>query len=151
MTVRLNVLFNGSPDESEQTFREVVGMGYERIPFSRFVRWRLASKSADIWSMDIDVLPLDRPRVIYLLTPLSVSNEDVEASMRDITHANGLPLRLMGEETLSETQRIEMKHNCVDVCDRVFVVNSNETIDDETQSIIDIATDTGKKVSYLKY
>ena len=151
MATRLNILFNGSPDEGDVTFREVVGMGYERIPFSRFAKWRLANKSTNIWSLDIDVVPVDRPRVVYILVPDDAQNDDIETCQKEITQSISLPLRLFGEKDIAKEHRIEMKHSCVDVCDRVLVVNSNPTIDAETQSVIEYAVESGKRVAYLKY
>jgi hypothetical protein len=151
MTVRLNVLFNGSPDDDVQTLHEVVGRDYSKVAFSRFGKWRLASKNASIWSLDLDVLPIERPKMIFMLETLTSRRDDVLTASRELTAANNIMIHLWDVNELSVAQRITMKENCVDICDRVFVVNSTDDIDSETQSIIDIATQTGKRVAYLNY
>jgi hypothetical protein len=152
MTVRLNILFNGSPDEGVQSLREIVGRNYETVAFSRFAKWRHASKQSNVWSLDVDVVPLDRAKVIYLLPIKNAQDEDVESSKRELTSVGNLILGLSDEWALDLAQRIKLQQDCVDVCDRVFVVNTLDVdIDEETQSIIDFALDTGKRVAYLNY
>jgi len=150
MTTRLNVLFNGSPD-GEQTFREVMGAGYSPILFSRFAKWRRASKAADIWTLEIDSLPLDRHKVTYILATERASEGDIEASAKDITESNSIPLRLSGERDFETARRIAIRKDCVELCDRVFVVNTENDIDAESQEIIAFAEEIGRRVVYLNY
>jgi len=151
MTTRLNVLFNGSPDEGAPTFREVVGAEYKQFLFSRFAKWRKASKEGDIWTLEIDALPLDRHKVTFILATESAEEEDIAASVIDITHSNSIPIRLAGEKEFDKDRRIQMKKDCVEICDRVFVVNIGEVLDDETQNVIEFAERIGRRIVYLRY
>jgi hypothetical protein len=152
VTTRLSVLFNGSPDEEgAQTLHDIVGRDYQRLPFSRFAKWRNASKNAGIWSLDLDVVPLNRPKIIFVLVTETSTDEDVELCCRELVEVNSLPLRLFGEENINPSQRVSMKEHCVDICDRVMVVNSDEMCDDESKEIIELALTSGKRVAYLKY
>jgi hypothetical protein len=79
------------------------------------------------------------------------TDEDVELCCKELVEVNSLPLRLFGEENINPSQRVSMKEHCVDICDRVMVVNSDEMYDDESKEIIELALTSGKRVAYLKY
>jgi len=151
MTTRLSILFNGSPEEGSQTFREVVGTGYKSIPFSHLARWRRASREGEIWSLDVDTLPLDRPRLVYILPVESAGREDVEAAVKDITVSNSIPLYPHGENDLEASTRRKLRKDCVEICDRMLVLNVEKSIDKETQEIIDFASEIGRHTVYLNY
>jgi len=151
MSRRLNILFNNSPEDDVQTLREVVGMGYEKIPFSQFARWRLASKQGNIWSLDIDVVPYERSKVVYILPTLTAEKADVEAIIKEVTSTLSIPLFLENTKDFSGAQREKIMHDCVEICDRIFVVNSDSDVDPDTQSIIDYGKEVGKNAVYLKY
>ena len=151
MTTRLSILFNGSPEEGAQTLREVVGAGYKSIPFSHLARWRRASREGNIWALDVDTLPLDRPRLVYILPTESTGRDDVEAATKDITATNSVPLYLHGENDLEAGVRRKLRKDCVEICDRMLVLNIEDSIDKETQEIIDFASEIGRRTVYLKY
>lgn len=149
MAKRLCILFRGSPEEGAQSFIEVVGRDYQPVIAPRFVKWRLADKKIGTWSLDLDVVPLNRSKVIYLLIPENAQNEDVEACRKELTGMNNLLLTVSADH-LEREQRIALKRECVEICDRVFVVNASKT-DAETDSLVEYANEIGTRVAFLNY
>jgi hypothetical protein len=62
-----------------------------------------------------------------------------------------LPIRLFGTEKLTPATVRELRENCVEICDRVIVINTTDEIDDRSQDIIELALQMGKRVAYLNY
>ena len=105
----------------------------------------------NIWSLDIDVVPYERSKVVYILPTLTAEKEDVEAIIKEVTSTLSIPLFLENTKDFSGAQREKIMHDCVEICDRIFVVNSDSDVDPDTQSIIDYGKEVGKNAVYLKY
>lgn len=151
MTTRLDLVFSGSPDdeESNPVLQEVIAADGATLP-SLFIRWRRLTSKADTWAMTVDALAFDRPKIVYIVATREVTDDDLRAAVFDLTASNTVPIALYGDRELDEDRRLKLQKSCIDICDRVFVINIGD-IDDATASIIKRAEDTGRPVVYLRY
>lgn len=148
MTTRLNVTFTGSPDEGTQTFIGVMEPGQKPLPFARYCRWRRVNQAANTWTLEIDALPLDRPALVLLVPTSSTKEEDIILALDDLTNGQSLP---MIAPNAGIDAWFELSARYVEVSDRLFVLNSDGTIDEGTQRIIEYANEHGRPVVYLRY
>jgi hypothetical protein len=143
----LDFLFEGSP-EGPQTLIEIK-RAYDDTgkPFGEFVKWR--QLRAGIWAMTVETLAHNRPKIVFILATQETGDNDVLETIKDVS-INSLPLYIDHRSPLEHEQQMKMQHSCIDICDRVFVINIGE-IDNKTQLIIDYAEQIGRQVVYLRY
>jgi hypothetical protein len=141
----LDFLFEGSP-EGPQTLVEIK-RAYDDTgkPFGEFVKWR--QLRAGIWAMTVEALAHNRPKIVFILATQQTGDNDVLDTIKDVS-INSLPLYI--DHRSPDARQAQMQRSCVDVCDRVFVINIGE-IDNQTQLIIDYAEQIGRQVVYLRY
>lgn len=150
MSTKIRVRFHGGPEDPVQVLRDVVKQDNTEFAYSAFAKWRAAGKGTDIWTLEFDAVPTQRSRVVFILTPIGVSNEEVAESILDLQLSNTLPLVLMHDSRVELTKFEAQRRSAVEVADQVFVLNLVE-IDDETQNIISFAEKIGRQIIYLQY
>jgi hypothetical protein len=119
----------------------------EGKPFAQFVKWR--QLRAGIWAMSIDAIAIGRPKIVFIAATKTTGDDDVLDTIKDVS-INSLPLYVDHRSPLEDDQQMKLLKSCVDICDRVFVINIGE-IDESLQSIIDYANESNRQVVYLRY
>lgn len=154
--MRLHILFNGSPDvPEEQTFVGVADENNKMLLQRQvsFARWRSVNKKVGLWALEVDVLPLSHPTIIYV-----IGLEEDQGAMDDVrstlVRQNTVVLTQdtpTSEDDEQTTQRLEALHLAkVDLADRIFLA-SRLTSDPWIDAAHNLAVSTSKAVSHMYY
>ena len=157
MSRTLHILFNGSPDfPFNQRFNGVADQ-YNRALSERqvhYARWKTVQRKLDLWALEVDVVPLRRPRIIFLIGT-SLAPERVDELMLEHERMGHVVLREAvrvaddDAEALASLDIVDLAK--VEIADQVFVVNADGATADSIERIIERAESTETPVSYLEY